>query len=564
METKKRHSKNGQAAIMKKRVFEIIGLLLVGFVVLGISMVQSNNIKTILRNQNELTEYSNQYRLGSKALTYAVQSYAVSGDSKYVDDYYKELNTDRNRDIALEGMTRIGLSDKEWEYLNQISDLSNGLVPLEEEAFSSVDAGKMEQAVNAVFGNEYEETIVKINEYTGQLIHDIGERMTQKADEEARNMAVGQLLLILIFIIIIVRVISFIRFVRKELLHPIFQVQEEMQHLADGDLSQAFLLPVDDTEVGQMSSSINIMKKNLKALIDEVSDVLNRMADGDFTCKLVNEYVGEFTSIQVSLNRILKDLNMTLTTVSDVADEVNSGSGVLSDSSQNLARSSGEQANTVEKLAAAMNTMQNTLRSNAEEAQIAKDTSISAAESLMKADKRLQELVLAIDTISEHSSRIGTIIKTINDIAFQTNLLALNAAIEAARAGEAGKGFAVVADQVKSLAVASAEAAGDTTGLIQETIESVRIGTELANQTTKDVQDVVEHSQITTSKMDGMVKALQEGVDSFVEINQGLNQVTAVVESNSATSEEIAATTQEQFEQVVKLNRILKHFVLKQ
>lgn len=563
METQAGHKKNGQAARMKKRVFEIIGLLAVGAVLLILSMAESNEIKTILSDQNELTQYSNQYRLGSKALTYAVQSYAASGDAKFEDDYYAELNTYKNRDIALEGMTRIGLSEKEWGYLDQISGLSNGLVPLEEEAFNSVKDGRQEQALEAVFGNQYEETIVKINALTSEMIETIGERMDGEVREKALEMGICQVLLIFIFIVIILRVFSFIKFVRNELLHPIFKVEKEMRFLAEGDLSQEFELVEDETEVGRMASSIFTMKKNLRAMIYEVSEVLGRMAEGDFTCEVTNEYRGEFSAIRTALNKILKDLNITLKMVREVAEQVNEGAVILSSSAQNLAESSSSQSGAVEELTASMNGMEKTLRMNAQEAQAAQDTSASAAASLQKANGKLQDLVDAIATISEHSNRIGSIIETINDIASQTNLLALNAAIEAARAGEAGKGFAVVADQVKSLAVASAEAAGGTTELIQETVESVNLGTKLARQTTEEVREVMDHSRITTDKMHGMVETLQEGVRSFDEINQGINQVAAVVETNSATSEEIAATTQEQANQVGSLNEMIRRFSLK-
>lgn len=500
--------------------------------------------------------------MASKTLTYAVQSYSANGDQKHYDDYNKELDTDKNRELALAEMEKIGLTAKEKDLIEQIADLSNGLVPLEEEAFATAKNGDYKTAINAVFGESYEKTITEINMLSDTLINEIGLRIQNEVERVSGITLVFEFLVILSFITIIVEIIMLIRFSRNELLKPIIQVEKQMGYLSAGNLSAEFDMEANQSEVGQMAEAIHAMKTNMRNMIQEISYILNEMANKNFALSAKQEYVGEFSQIKESLNKIQREMNETLITVKKSAEQVNNGSTQLADASRSLAEGCTNQASIVEELMASMITMEETMRQNADMAKNSETSSNTAAISLNKGNQRLQELVIAIQDISNHSMQIGTIIETINGIASQTNLLALNAAIEAARAGESGKGFAVVAEQVKTLAQASADAAGNTTKLIASTMASVNNGIELVNLTSEDIADVMEKAKDSTDMTLGMVTTIMKEVESISEINLALGQVAAVVENNSATSQETAATSELQSSQSEIMYQLVEEFNL--
>lgn len=552
-----------QSVKMKRLAIGMVTCTIIGGLFLVLTIFSNNYLKKALSDQNALTYYTNQYRLASKTLTYAVQSYAATGEQKYLDDYEKELNTDKNRDLSLAGMEQIGLSQEEKNYIDQIAELSNGLVPLEELAFKVAGEGNLTAAMESVFGSDYESTVVKINQLSNEVITKIGDRMQGEVDSLARITLLFETMVVLAFLFVIIEILVFITFTKKELLMPIQIVEKQLNYLADGNLSEVLAMQGDETEVGRMIHAVQSMKTNLKEMIYEITRVLNEMADGNFKGVVRVDYVGEFSAIKESLNKILNDMNGTLSTVQEVAEQVHGGSVQLADAAQNMAEGSTNQANLVENLVVSMSNMDESMKKNVEIGKKSEELSNMASDSLGKGNEKLQELVQAIGGINEQSVRIGTIIETINGIATQTNLLALNAAIEAARAGEAGKGFAVVADQVKKLAAASSEAAGGTTQLIQATVEAVQRAITITNETEAEIEEVLVKTKNSKDMTIEMVKSLEKELKYINDINEDINQVAVVVENNSAVSEETAATSEEQNAQSDIMQEIVGKFQLR-
>lgn len=552
-----------QSVKMKRLAIGMVTCTIIGGLFLVLTIFSNNYLKKALSDQNALTYYTNQYRLASKTLTYAVQSYAATGEQKYLDDYEKELNTDKNRDLSLAGMEQIGLSQEEKNYIDQIAELSNGLVPLEELAFKVAGEGNLTAAMESVFGSDYESTVVKINQLSNEVITKIGDRMQGEVDSLARITLLFETMVVLAFLFVIIEILVFINFTKKELLMPIQIVEKQLNYLADGNLSEVLAMQGDETEVGRMIHAVQSMKTNLKEMIYEITRVLNEMADGNFKGVVRVDYVGEFSAIKESLNKILNDMNGTLSTVQEVAEQVHGGSVQLADAAQNMAEGSTNQANLVENLVVSMSNMDESMKKNVEIGKKSEELSNMASDSLGKGNEKLQELVQAIGGINEQSVRIGTIIETINGIATQTNLLALNAAIEAARAGEAGKGFAVVADQVKKLAAASSEAAGGTTQLIQATVEAVQRAITITNETEAEIEEVLVKTKNSKDMTIEMVKSLEKELKYINDINEDINQVAVVVENNSAVSEETAATSEEQNAQSDIMQEIVGKFQLR-
>ncbi len=557
---KKVMPKVGQAAELNRLVKQAFRAVIIGVVLLAGSIGITFSMSEAQDAQLQVTMALNQYRDGSKALTSAVQSYAVTGNALYYDQYMNELNVEQNREKAIATLQEYDITEDEWAALNEIAGMSEGLVPLEEAAMASVAAGDLIAAQESVFGDAYEETVVKINDNTDTVISQIQAR---KASQKVM-LQIIQIVVQAVFVAscayIIYSLVKTIKFSQKELLVPIEKVAEQMGYLAKGDFSEPLDLTEDESEVGQMVAAISFMKNNISNMIAEISRILGEMSNGDYQTEITQEYVGEFVRIKESIIDIGEAMRETLHTLRDVSEQIDAGSEQLACAAQDLAEGSTTQATQVSEVAEAISRMSRSMESNAAAAEESVVIASNAGQVLVAGNEKMQELKTAIGEISKCSEEIGTIINAIEDIASQTNLLSLNAAIEAARAGEAGRGFAVVADQVKNLAEESAKAAGQTTELIQMTIDAVNKGIDIADATAANMVEVMGGAQDATEKMGQIAAMLKEEAANMQVINETVSSVSSVVDNNSATSEETAAVSEEQKAQVETMVQMMARF----
>jgi len=551
---------NGQAAALNKVIKGICNAVVVGATVLLIFSITNIVTSSISAEQLETTMYLNQYRSGSKTLTSEVQSFSVTGLIKYYDNYMKELEVDKNRDIAWAGLKENDITAEEWAKLEQIAAMSNGLVPLEEEAIELARKGKTAQATAIVFGEEYESTVQQISELTDECINEIQDRIAKKQNTFFLIMMIAEGVFIIVFIFMIREILKTIRFAKDELLTPIVKVSEQMTELAKGRFDVAWDMKEDESEVGQMVGAIEFMKKNFSNMISEISHVLGQMDNGNYNIEVREDYVGEFVAIKESMLKINEDTKKALMSIRDTTQEIDAGSEQLAKAAVDLAEGCTVQAGQVAEVAGMIDEMSRDMEENAKGAQETVDISNHASAALSVGNQRLQELKVAIGEINNCSEQIRTIIGTIEDIANQTNLLSLNASIEAARAGEAGKGFAVVADQVKSLAEQSKEAAGETAKLIETTVEAVEKGISIADETVESMEEVFKGVTASTERMEQVATTLIKSADNMREIDANISKVSQIVDNNSATSEETAAVSEEQAAQVEMMVQLMGQF----
>lgn len=396
-----------------------------------------------------------------------------------------------------------------------------------------------------MFGTEYEATLDKINEQTTEMIDSINSRLAQRKSMFLTAQVISLAALFAAFIYITYQFYKMTVFSRKELLEPIEKVSVQMEALANGDFGQELDLKQDKSEVGQMVAAIAFMKKNVRGMVKEISDVLEQMGNGNYKVSVEQQYVGEWKEIRESIITISEKMRETLNTIREVTGQIDKGAEQLACAAEDMATGSLEQASQVSELVTVINQMLKALEDNANEAKVSVEISTSAGKTLDAGNRKMQELKEAIQEINRCSEQIGSIISAIEDIASETNLLSLNASIEAARAGEAGRGFAVVAEQVKKLAEESTKAAGETTSLIETTVHAVEKGILIADETANNMVEVMEGAKAATEKMGQILTTLNANVDQMHSIDESIAHVASVVDNNSATSEETSAVSEE-------------------
>lgn len=540
----------------------ILALLLVAVLLLVYGSA-SSRLEKANADKISLTYNANLFTNASSSLVEDVRAYAATGDRQYYDSYMDEVNTLKNREQGVAALQEIGITSEEQAMINQMSTLSNNLVPLEEEAMNQVQSGQIDAALGYVYGQEYSTVISQISSLKEDFLAALDTRTQAQVNSLITAQNIISITIMIAVLLVGIMQVYVLVITQKKIIRPVISVRDQMGEIARGNLSAEFPLEPDTSEIGMLVHSIHETKEELKKYIYDINSKLAQMAEGKMDLGISNDYKGEFIPIQKAMNQILDSLNNALFQINRTSGQVSQQSQHMAADAQVLSSGVVQQASAVEELSASIQTLSQQVNSTSQDADTARTFSANATVQLQACNQKMADLTSAMGDIAQSSQQISGIIKTIDDISFQTNILALNAAVEAARAGSAGKGFAVVADEVQSLANKSSAAAKDIAVLIQNSMKMVEQGTSLSAETTSALSTGVAGAQKSTELVERIAESAKQQAESLSQLTLGMNQISSVVQSNASTAEKSAMSAQQLQSQAEELSLSVRRFRLR-
>ena len=360
----------------------------------------------------------------------------------------------------------------------------------------------------------------------------------------------------------LVCLISLIYYVFTRAIDPIVEISRSSSVLGEGrlDLELAYS---SQNELGQLADILRVSMATIGGYVSDINRIMGELANGNFDVSTSSDYIGDFKTIQASVDNLTNMLSRAMGSINASEMKISGNAEQLSSSAQSLAQGATEQASSVQELYATLDGISRSAQNNVETAAGAQERAQLTGEQVAESERKMEQMVSAMQDVSSSSEQIGQIITTIQNIAFQTNILALNAAVEAARAGEAGKGFAVVADEVRRLAAQSDEAAAATTKLIDNCVSAASRGSGIVDEVSAALRETMELVSRSNEDIGVIADAVREESESIAQVTEGIGQISAVVQTNSASSEESAALSAELFAQANNLREQTSRFRLR-
>ena len=470
---------------------------------------------------------------------------------KYVNEITNELeyvyNINKDPEIARE-LENFGNNISKW-------------INIGNEILTAINNKDMAKA-NKLILNDCPEVLDVIIEQVSLIGDKISTNVQDDIEGTTRYIGIVMIIIIVIIIIGLILITKVVQAIIESISNPVEEIKAAALEMAKGNYDLEIEYTSED-EIGVLADCMREMILFTKDNISNITEVLNKFAEGNFDVEIEDNYIGEFIEIKESLEKIVDSINNTFYDIKIVTEQVKDGSEQVASTAQVISEGAINQAGIIQELMAAIGQINEKVKVSTEQANSTNVLTRELGNQIELNNEKMNEMVTAMNKIEESSRNIKSIINTIYSISEQTNLLALNAAIEAARAGESGKGFAVVADEIRKLAEESSVAVKNTEILIEDSISNVNNGKNIADEASEALNAVVGKAKEAVEVIGTIAKLTEQGAMSISEVYEGIDQIAEVVESNTAISEESAAASEELSSQSESLQNMIDKFKLR-
>ena len=479
----------------------------------------------------------------------------ISSYDQNVKKYVNEITTE------LEYVYNI---NKDPEIARELENFGNNIskwINIGNEILTAINNKDMAKA-NKLILNDCPEVLDVIIEQVSLIGDKISTNVQDDIQGTTRYIGIVMIIIIVIIIIGLILITKVVQAIIESISNPVEEIKSAALEMAKGNYDLEIEYTSED-EIGVLADCMREMILFTKDNISNITEVLNKFAEGNFDVEIEDNYIGEFIEIKESLEKIVDSINNTFYDIKIVTEQVKDGSEQVASTAQIISEGAINQAGIIQELMAAIGQINEKVKVSTEQANSTNVLTRELGNQIELNNEKMNEMVTAMNKIEESSINIKSIINTIYSISEQTNLLALNAAIEAARAGESGKGFAVVADEIRKLAEESSVAVKNTEILIEDSINNVNDGKNVADEASEALSSVVGKAKEAVELIGTIAELTEQGAMSISEVYNGIDQIAEVVESNTAISEESAAASEELSSQSESLQNMIDKFKLR-
>ncbi len=535
----------------------IIMMLVSGLLSIAVIVVLFANMMNYVYRVNAADQAVKICRMNVNAAARNIREMALNEDASTYESYeqtVEKLLAEVNSQLEIMKQTGVVPDELYTEYSSALNDWGN----IGYSIMNEIKEGNRDEAIEDILNectpalNKSVETVIKLDELTDEL-----DRRDVVSTIICAIVGLAGIAICLIFAWVLTKKTS--KRVLETILEPIRAIEDVAKELTEGNLHSNLEYHSDD-EIGRLAHSMRKSTRILGTYIDDIDRAMKLFSEGNFDVQPEVEWRGDFVGILNSFMAFEKSMADTVKGIQNVSDQVSSGAEQVAASANDLADGATNQASVVEELTATVTGVSEQIEHNSNAAKEISGRVGDLGGAILESNGKMREMVDSMNEINQASQEIDKIIATINEIATQTNLLALNASIEAARAGEAGKGFAVVANQVNVLADQSAQAAKESAALIESSVSAVEKGMVVAKETAAQLEEVADTSKIITREVTGIAETLETQAAEMKQINLGIEQINDVVQTNSATSQECAAASEQMSDEADGLREMIRKF----